>query len=342
MTSGVLCWLLGRIFIPRFERWDLSLRTPRRELDFHEEKKGTPTMGGLLLVASITVSTLLWADLSNRFVHMVLFVLLSMGVLGAVDDWQQMNREDNRGLSARTKFLIQGGVALVVGLWLIQKPIPVRLLWIDEVFRYDLTRSVFLPFLKSFWLPLGLMYIPFVMIVIMGSSNAVNLTDGLDGLAAGSVVFVAVAYAAIAYISGHYVFSRYLQIPNIRGGAELTIFVASIIGSGLGFLWFNAPPAQIFMGDAGSLSLGGALGTTAVLIKQELLLVLVGGIFVVEALSVMIQVLYYRMTGKRVFRMAPLHHHFELKGMDECKITMRFWIVGIIFALLALSTLKLR
>ncbi|MGM0381685.1 MAG: phospho-N-acetylmuramoyl-pentapeptide-transferase, partial [bacterium] len=217
-----------------------------------------------------------------------------------------------------------------------------RVLWLSEEFHFELSRSLFLPFMKEFWVPLGLFYVPFVVLVVIGSSNAVNLTDGLDGLAVGSVTFCAVAYGAMAYISGHYIFSEYLQVPNIRGTGELTVFIASLIGASLGFLWFNAHPAQIFMGDAGSLSLGGSIGTLAVIIKQELLLIIVGGIFVMEALSVIAQVGYYKLTGKRLLKMAPLHHHFELKGLDESKITIRFWIIGIILALVALSTLKLR
>lgn len=299
-------------------------------------------MGGVLVVASIIISTVLWADLSNRFVQMALFVLVGLGFLGALDDWIQMRYENRSGLTARTKFFVQALIGIILGFWLLQEPVPIRLLWIEEVTRMDLTRDLFFPFFKSTTLSLGIFYIPFVTLVIMASSNAVNLTDGLDGLAIGCVVFAAVAYGAMSYISGHYVFSEYLQVPNVRGAGELTTFVAGIVGAGLGFLWYNAFPAEIFMGDAGSLPLGGAIGVIAVIIKQELLLIIVGGIFVMEALSVIIQVFSFRMMGKRAFRMAPLHHHFELKGMNECKITVRFWIVGIILALLALSTLKLR
>jgi phospho-N-acetylmuramoyl-pentapeptide-transferase len=288
------------------------------------------------------VSSFLWSDLSNRFVCMVLFVLVSFGVMGALDDWLQMHYPDGEGLSMRTKFGVQLIIAFLVGTWLVQEPMPIRLLWINDTFRPELSQSLFLPFLKSIWVPLGMFYIPFVMLVIVGGSNAVNLTDGLDGLAIGCLIFVGVAYGAMAYITGHFRFSRYLKIPNIKGTAELVPFIASMIGAGLGFLWFNAYPAQIFMGDAGSLPLGGAIGTVAVLIKQELLLVLVGGIFVAEAASVLLQILSFQLTGNRLFKMAPLHHHFELDGFNESKITIRFWIVGIALALLALSTLKLR
>jgi len=342
ITSGVLCWVLGKVFIPRFRRWRIAQISSRKDLDFQDDKQGTPTMGGLLIVASISVATVLWANLYNRFVLMALFVLTSLGLLGSLDDWIQMRYEKKSGLSARTKFTVQAIVGLLVGFWLIQQPMPIRLLWLDEGFRPELSQHLFMPFFKSVTIPLDYLYVPFVTIVIIGSSNAVNLTDGIDGLAIGCVVFAAVAYGAMAYVSGHYVFSEYLQVPDIRGSGELTTFVASVVGAGLGFLWFNAYPAQIFMGDAGSLSLGGAIGTIAVIIKQELLLMIVGGIFVIEALSVIIQVASYQITGNRLFEMAPLHHHFELKGMAECKITIRFWIVSIILALLALSTLKLR
>lgn len=342
VTGGVLCWMLAKIFIPRFKEWNLAQREHREDLDFQENKIGTPTMGGVFIVVAMTVSSFLWSDLTNRFVCMALFVLVSLGLTGALDDWLQMHYEENGGLSARTKLTVQAVVAFLLGVWLIQEPMPIRLLWIDETFRPELSHSVFLPFLKSTWLPLGILYVPFVMIVIIGGSNAVNLTDGLDGLAIGCLIFVGVAYGSMAYITGHFEFSRYLQVPNIRGSAELVPFVASMIGAGLGFLWFNAFPAQVFMGDAGSLPLGGAIGTVAVLIKQELLLILVGGIFVAEALSVLLQVVSYKLTGNRLFNMAPLHHHFELEGLNESKITIRFWIVSIALALLALSTLKLR
>jgi len=342
LISGTLCWLLSRFLIPRFRRWEIYQSEPREELDFQRDKTGTPTMGGVLIVGAVALTTLLCSDLTNRFVHMTLFVLVSLGLLGGLDDWVQVRYPDSGGLRARTKFGVQGLVALIVGLWLIQQAVPLRLLWVSEEYRYGLSKSLFLPFLKSVWVPLGSLYVPFVMLVIVGGSNAVNLTDGLDGLAVGCVVFVAVAYGAMSYVSGHYVFSEYLQVPNIRGTGELTPFAAAIIGAGLGFLWYNAFPAQIFMGDAGALPLGGVLGTIAVLIKQEILLVLVGGIFVAEALSVVLQVVSYRLTGRRLFRMAPLHHHFELGGINESKITVRFWLIGITLAMLALSTLKLR
>ncbi|MGM0380396.1 MAG: phospho-N-acetylmuramoyl-pentapeptide-transferase [bacterium] len=342
VTGLVVSWFLAWWLIPRFKSWDISQNTHRPHLEFQEGKQGTPTMGGVFLVIAITISTLLWADLSNKFIQMSLFVLLALGFLGALDDWYQMRSPQGRGLSMKIKLLVQLIVAFVVGLWLIRDNLPIRLLWISEEFRPQLSRSVFLPFMKETWIPLGLVYLPFVMLVLMGTSNAVNLTDGLDGLAIGSVVFVAVTYAALAYISGHYLFSEYLQVPNIRGAAELTVFISSLVGAGLGFLWFNSHPAQVFMGDAGSLPLGGVIGLVAIITKQELLLVIVGGIFVVEAISVIAQVAYFKFKGHRLLKMSPLHHHFELKGLPESKITVRFWIVGIILALITLSTLKLR
>ncbi len=342
LTGLLISWGLAWLMIPRFKEWDISQSTHRPHLEFQNGKQGTPTMGGLFLVIAVTFSTFMWADLSNRFIQMTLFVFLALGFLGALDDWYQMRSRQGDGLSVQTKIIVQLVITLVVGFWLTRQELPIRLLWISEEFRPELSWSLFLPFMKETWLPLGIIYIPFVMLVLMGTSNAVNLTDGLDGLAIGSVVFVAVAYGALAYISGHYVFSEYLQVPNIRGAGELTVFISGLIGAGLGFLWFNAHPAQIFMGDAGSLPLGGAIGMVAIITKQELLLVLVGGIFVAEAISVIVQVLSFKLMGKRLLKMSPLHHHFELKGLSESKIIVRFWIVGIILALLALSTLKLR
>ncbi len=342
VTGLLISWGLAWWLIPRFKKWNISQKTHRPHLEFQNGKEGTPTMGGIFLVIAVSFSTFLWADLSNRFIQMCLFVFLALGFLGALDDWYQMRSRKGDGFSVRTKIIVQLVIALVVGIWITRQELPIRLLWISEEFRPELSRSLFLPFMKETWLPLGILYIPFVMVVLMGTSNAVNLTDGLDGLAIGSVVFVAVAYGALAYISGHYIFSEYLQVPNIRGAGELTVFISGLIGAGLGFLWFNAHPAQIFMGDAGSLPLGGAIGMIAIITKQELLLVLVGGIFVAEAISVIAQVLSYKITGNRLLKMSPLHHHFELKGLSESKIIVRFWIIGIILALLALSTLKLR
>ncbi len=342
VTSLILCWTLAWWFIPRLKQWELALNRGRPYLEFQEGKTGTPTMGGIFIVAAIAISTMLWANLSNSFVQMALLVLLSLGLLGAIDDWLKIYYPASDGVSIRTKIIGQLIIAAVIAVWVSNMELPLRLLWLGEEFRAELGNSLFFPFFTVAWIPLGSFYIPFVMVVILGSSNAVNLTDGLDGLAVGTVIFVAVAYAGITYISGHYVFSEYLHVPNVMGSGELTVFIAALIGACLGFLWFNAHPAEIFMGDAGALPLGGSIGLIAVLIKQELLLLVVGGIFVIEALSVMLQIGWYKATGERFLRMAPLHHHFELSGMEESKITIRFWIVAIILALFALSTLKLR
>lgn len=342
VTGLILSWGLAWWFIPRFKKWEMALAESRSHLEFQEGKTGTPTMGGIFIVVAIAISTLLWADLSNQLVLILMFVLLSLGALGLLDDWLKLRLEDGDGFSVRTKIIGQLLIVGIVAVWLANVEMPIRLLWQSEKFRPELGTALFLPFLKATWISLGVFYVPFVMTVILGSTNAVNLTDGLDGLAVGTVIFVAVAYGGMTYISGHFMFSEYLQVPNLKGSGEMTVFIASLIGACLGFLWFNAHPAQIFMGDAGALPLGGSLGTVAVIIKQELLLFVVGGIFVVEALSVMIQVGLYRLTGERFFKMAPLHHHFELDGMEESKITVRFWIIGIILALVALSTLKLR
>ncbi len=342
VTGGILSWLLAWWFIPRLKEWELLLAKDRPHLEFQKGKAGTPTMGGVFIVAAIAISTFLWADLTNQFILMLLFVLIALGFLGGIDDWLKMRFNDGEGITVRTKIIGQFVILGIVAVWLANVEMPIRLLWQSEKFRPDLAHSLFFPFLKATWISLGVFYVPFVITVMLGTTNAVNLTDGLDGLAVGLVIFVAVAYGGMTYIGGHYIFSEYLQVPNLKGSGELTVFIASLIGAGLGFLWFNAHPAQIFMGDAGALPLGGCLGTVAVIIKQELLLFVVGGIFVVEALSVMWQVFWYRLTGNRFFKMAPIHHHFELKGMKESKITVRFWIIGIILALVALSTLKLR
>ncbi len=342
VTGLVLCWIFVWLAIPRVKKWGILLNGERDHLDFQDGKSGTPTMGGIWIVGAVTVSTLLWADLANSFIQMALFVLVSLGLLGMLDDWLKVSLPEGEGISVKAKILGQLAIALVVAIWIVNTELPLRLLWESGEFRNELGQSLFFPFLKGSWISLGIFYVPFVMLVILGSSNAVNLTDGLDGLAVGTVIFVAVAYGGMTYISGHFIFSEYLQVPNIQGSGELTVFVASIIGACLGFLWFNAHPAEIFMGDAGALPLGGSIGLVAVLIKQELLLLVVGGIFVIEALSVICQVASYKLTGKRLLKMAPLHHHFELQGMVESKITVRFWIVGIILALFALSSLKLR
>ena len=294
----------------------------------HLVKTGTPTMGGVLILASFFSATLLWADLSNRYVWFVLGITFFYALVGFVDDYLKVIRKNPKGLSGRTKLFFQIGFALLIVWFLFQDT------YVDTSLRF--------PFFKNLTLNLGWFYILFIVFVIVGTSNAVNLTDGLDGLAIGPIMIAFATFTIFVYLAGHYRLASYLQIPYIRDCGELTIVCASIVASGLGFLWFNSYPATIFMGDIGSLALGAALAMVAAVSKNEILLALVGGIFVIEALSVMAQVFSYKMFKRRVFKMAPIHHHFELKGWAEPKVIVRFWIISIILALIALSTLKLR
>ena len=294
----------------------------------HSAKAGTPTMGGTLILLALILSTCLLADIGNVYVLLALFVTLGFGVIGFADDALKLKRKSSRGLSVMTKLFSQLAVASAA----------VTILYLHPSF----TSVLGVPFFKNLQPDIGLVYIPFAVLVVVGSSNAVNLTDGLDGLAIGPIMVAAATYAFISYVTGHKEFAEYLQIPYVEKVGELSIFCAAIVASGLGFLWFNAYPAQMFMGDVGSLSLGAALGMVAVMSKNEILLVIVGGVFVVEALSVIFQVGSYKLRGKRVFLMAPIHHHYELKGWPEPQIIVRFWIISIICALVALSTLKLR
>ena len=299
----------------------------------HKGKSGTPTMGGTLILASVTISILIWGKLTNPLVVTSLVVTLALGALGFLDDYTKLMEKQYRGVRAKQKLIVQLSVGLALGfsLYFLHPLIAGR--------PYDIP----LPFLKNVFIPLGIFYIPFVAIVITGSSNAVNLTDGLDGLASGCVIIATLAFSALTYIVGRIDWSRYLGIIHVPQSGELTVFTMALAGAAAAFLWYNAHPAQMFMGDTGSLALGGALGTIAVLIKQELLLFIIGGVFVMEALSVIIQVLSYRYRGgKRVFLMAPIHHHFEMKGISETTIVVRFWILASIFALMGLATLKLR
>ena len=294
----------------------------------HLSKKGTPTMGGALILVAITIPTLLWSDLTNKGVWIALGTTLLFGVIGYIDDYRKVVRKNPKGLSARQKMLGQlvvAGLASFVIYWLGETPPEVRF-----------------PFFKGLALDLGPFFIIFSTLVIVGASNAVNLTDGLDGLAVGPMITTSCTFLVLAYCAGHAEISKYLQIPYIQGAGELSVFLATVAASCLGFLWFNTYPAQVFMGDVGSLSLGASLGVAAVITKNEILLALCGGVFVMEALSVIIQVASFKMTGKRVFKMAPLHHHFELKGWAEPKVIVRFWIISIVLALATLSTLKLR
>jgi phospho-N-acetylmuramoyl-pentapeptide-transferase len=331
VTAFVLTLLLGPWFIAKLRSWGAVKHVRAEGPDAHQTKSGTPTMGGLLILAGIAIPTLLWANLRSKEVLIALFATLWLGGLGFLDDYLQVVRKHSRGLVGRAKIVGQVSLGLIVG-WLV-------LVWLG---RGDAATLTTIPFLKERMLDLGWLYVPFLVLVITGTSNAVNLTDGLDGLAIGIVTFAAVAFAGLSYVSGHSRFADYLQILYLPGSGELTVFCAAIFGSSLGFLWYNSHPAELFMGDTGSLALGGALGIVAILIKMEMILAIVGGLFVLEALSVIIQVTSFRLTGKRVFKMAPIHHHFELLGWPENKVVVRFWIVAGLLALLSLSTLKLR
>ena len=334
--AALLALILSIVLGPGLIRWlkDQQIGQAIREEGpkAHQAKAGTPTMGGVLINVAVALPTLLFVDLSNRYVWVALAaMLLAMGV-GVGDDWRKVSRQHNRGFSGRQKIFLQALIGLGVGL--------ASLMLFPG--RPDPTHLSF-PFLKNVHPDLGAAgYLVFATIVVVGASNAVNLTDGLDGLAIGSTLIAAATLALLAYIAGNVRAASYLLVPSVPGTGELSVFLAALVGASLGFLWFNAHPAEVFMGDTGSLALGAALGTVAILIKQEILLVFVGGLFVVEALSVILQVGSFKLTGKRVFRMAPLHHHFELLGWAESKVIIRFWIVAIIFALFSLSTLKLR
>lgn len=331
VTALLVCFFFGPPLIRRLREFKIRQIIRHDGPQTHLTKSGTPTMGGLLIVAGIVVPTLLWASLKNRYVLIAVGATLILGSLGFLDDYLHVVRKTPKGLLGRYKLLVQIAVGLVVGLILYQYPIESRF-----------ATATTIPFVKNQVLDLGLLYIPFVALVITATSNAVNLTDGLDGLASGLCALAAASFAGLAYLSGHIRLAEYLNIPYILGAGELTIFCAAMFGASLGFLWYNSHPADVFMGDTGSLALGGALGTVAVILKKELLLFMVGGIFVAEALSVIIQVVSYKLRGRRVFRMAPLHHHFELRGWPESRVVVRFWIVGMLLALLSLSTLKLQ
>ena len=328
LTALAISFILGPMIIRLLQRLHIGQHVRDDGPQTHLNKSGTPTMGGIMILFAMIFSTLLWADLKNLYVWLVLFATASFGLIGFWDDFLKVTKRHSRGLLPRYKFGLQILTALIIGLILYDLP----------AYSTKLT----IPFFKEVSPDLGWFYIVFAILVIVGASNAVNLTDGLDGLAIGPVIVAALAYMVVAYVSGHSRFSQYLLISYIEGAGELSIFCGAMIGASLGFLWFNAYPASVFMGDVGSLPLGGALGTVAVISKHELLLLLVGGLFVIEALSVIFQVASYKSRGKRVFLMAPIHHHFELKGWEEPKVVIRFWIVAIILALLSLSTLKLR
>lgn len=328
ITALLLAFMLGPWVIDRLSKLQIGQTIRKVGPESHFKKEGTPTMGGTLIVMCIVLPTLLWADLTNAYVWIAMFVTVGFGAIGFVDDYKKIKYKSSDGMSAKGKLAWQIMIAGVAGVLLLAYT--------------DYSSVLTVPFFKTVTPELGWLYLMLILVVVVGSGNAVNLTDGLDGLAIGPVIVASGTYLLLAYLAGNARLAQYLQISGVPGSGELTIMCGAMVGAGLGFLWFNTYPAQVFMGDVGSLSLGGALGIIAIIVKQELVLVIVGGLFVMEALSVIVQVASFRLCGRRVFRMAPLHHHFELKGWPEPKIIVRFWIVSIVLALVALSTLKLR
>ena len=330
-TSLIIVLIIGGPFIKFFS--NQKILNPIRDdgpEDHIIKKIGTPTMGGLIILLGLLTSVILWADLSNINILFCVYVAVSFGLLGAFDDYKKIKYSNSSGISSKLKIILQI-VLSIIG-------VVIYVNFID----YQNITNLYFPFFKNLIINLGWFFIPFAIFVIIGSSNAVNLTDGLDGLATVPVILVAACFAFISYVTGNIVFSDYLQIPYIEGTGEVAIFCGAIIGSCLGFLWFNAPPAKIFMGDTGSLSLGGSLGAVGIITKHEIVLAITGGLFVLEAVSVMVQVISFKLTGKRIFKMAPIHHHFEKKGWPESTVVIRFWIISIILAMIGLATLKLR
>lgn len=339
VTTFLLCVILGPFFIRQLK--NLSIREKAKRDDcpdldqFQKIKEGTPTMGGIFIIGSVLLSVFLWADLSNKYILLTSFTCLYLAILGGVDDYIKLTQKANtglkktkRGLRARTKLVWQIFLGCFIGAYVYFSP--------------GVSTKLDIPFFKDLIIDAGIFYIPLIAIIIIGTSNAVNLTDGLDGLAIGCATIVSLTLGILSYISGHIKLTEYLLMPYLPGVGELTIFCAAMMGAGLGFLWFNSHPATVFMGDVGSLGIGGTLGVIAIFIKKELLLVLLGGIFVIEALSVILQVASFKTTGKRLFKVSPFHHHLQLSGWNESKIIVRFWIIGIILALVTLTTLKLR
>ncbi|QQR69743.1 MAG: phospho-N-acetylmuramoyl-pentapeptide-transferase [Alphaproteobacteria bacterium] len=331
LTALIICFVIA----PPMIRWLRKMQGHGQPIrhdgpESHLRKKGTPTLGALMILPSVFISTLLWSDLTNMYVWVVLCVTLGFGAIGFADDYLKLSRRDTKGISARTRLGLEIMLSCVAAL-LIFKASP-----------GGLAGGLAVPFFKDVLIPLGPLFIPFAVLVITGSSNAVNLTDGLDGLVTVPTMFAAVCLGLIAYLTGNAVFANYLHLHFVPGAGEMAVFCGALLGASLGFLWFNAPPAQVFMGDTGSLAIGSALGTIAVITKHEIVLAIIGGLFVLETVSVIIQVLSFKTTGKRVFRMAPLHHHFEKLGWAESTVVIRFWIIAAILALVGLSTLKLR
>ncbi len=332
ITALVISFILGPILIEwlkKHQQGGQPIRDDGPESHILT-KAGTPTMGGFLILIALILSTALWADLGNGYIWAALGVTIGYGIIGFIDDYLKVTKRSHKGLSGKLKLSLQIVIALAAALWIM------------KLTRDPLSTSLAIPFFKDVLLDLGWFFIPFAAFVMVGASNAVNLTDGLDGLAIGPVLIAAAVFGIITYLTGNSVFSNYLQVHYVPGAGELSIFLGALLGASLGFLWYNAPPAMVFMGDTGSLSLGGALGTVSVITKHELVLALVGGLFVLETVSVIVQVISYKLTGRRVFQMAPLHHHFEKKGWAEPTIVIRFWIIATILALAGLATLKLR
>jgi phospho-N-acetylmuramoyl-pentapeptide-transferase len=332
VTAILVSFLVGPVLI-RWLRARQGAGQPIREdgPESHlKTKQGTPTMGGFLILLGLLSGTLLWADLTNAYVWVILFVTVGFGAVGFVDDFMKLRSRSSKGFSTKIKFVVEIAIAVAAAFWIV------------SISEEPLANGLALPFVKAVLVDLGWFFIPFTAFVLVGSSNSVNLTDGLDGLAIVPIMIAAVTFAVICYVVGNSVFSDYLQVHYVAGVGELAVFCAAMIGAGLGFLWFNAPPAMVFMGDTGSLSMGAALGAVAVMTKHELVLVIVGGLFVLETISVIVQVASFKLTGNRVFQMAPLHHHYEKKGFAESTIVIRFWIIAVILALAGLATLKLR
>ena len=330
LTALVLSLLIGPLFIARLRQYKIGQIIRNDGPETHLSKQGTPTMGGALILLVVILTTLIWSDLGNPLVWIAVITTLAFGAIGFVDDWRKLRRKNTRGLSARTKYGLQSLVAFAAASVLY------------GIASRPVETSLILPFVPHVLIPMGIGFILFSYFVIVGTSNAVNLTDGLDGLAIVPTVMVAAALGIFAYVSGNAVFGRYLDVPWVPGSGQMLIFCGALVGSGLGFLWFNTYPAEVFMGDTGALALGAALAIVAIVARQELVLLIMGGVFVVETLSVMIQVTSFRLTGKRVFRMAPLHHHFEKKGWPEPRVAVRFWIITVILVLVGLSSLKIR
>ncbi|HYM60776.1 MAG TPA: phospho-N-acetylmuramoyl-pentapeptide-transferase [Thermoanaerobaculia bacterium] len=332
LTALLISFLCGPWVIEKMTRIKIGQFIREEGPKSHQQKAGTPTMGGILINFAIVIPTILWADILDPYVWIILFVTFAYGAIGFVDDYQKLARRRNLGLTGWQKLGMQAVVALLAGC---------AIAYLPSIHNNYSTVLTF-PFVKNVVLNLGYLYIPFIAVILVGASNAVNLTDGLDGLAIGCTLIAAVTYTILTYAAGNFKVADYLRIAWVPQTGELAVFCGAMVGASLGFLWFNAHPAEIFMGDVGSLALGGAIGCLAVMIKQEILLILVGGLFVVEALSVILQVASFKLTGRRIFKMSPLHHHFELSGWKENRVVVRFWIIAIIFALLSLATLKLR